>query len=190
MTSPSHLHTKARVQPSRNTYNHTYIKLLPGNPLLMIETLTATGWGKQGETLMATYKAVMRPALPYGRLMHPRPALTNCKSCIENCHRMLTRHKHTSAGQNTHTSHTRAPTAPRVTIQTKNTTSITPLTQTYNILQHSMAKNTIFNNRHKQTCAIYIPLGNNKILCIPLSHISSSEKLLSRLTDPCPTQKK
>ena len=33
-------------------------------PLQMIKTLTATGWGKQ-ETLMATYKAVMRPALEY-----------------------------------------------------------------------------------------------------------------------------
>ena len=39
---------------------------------------------------------------------------------------------------NTHTSHTRAPTAPRLTIQTKYITSITP--QTYNILQHSKAK--------------------------------------------------
>ena len=29
MTSPSHLHTQAHVQP-RNTYNHTYIKFLPG----------------------------------------------------------------------------------------------------------------------------------------------------------------
>ena len=42
-------------------------------------------WGKQKETLMATYKAVMRPALgmplPNGRLLHPRPALTNNKSC-------------------------------------------------------------------------------------------------------------
>ena len=32
-------------------------------PLQMIKALTATGWGKQKETLMATYKAVMRPAL-------------------------------------------------------------------------------------------------------------------------------
>ena len=51
-----------------------------------------TGWGKQKETLMATYKSVIRPALvyvssvypmplPYGRLLHPRPALTDCKSC-------------------------------------------------------------------------------------------------------------
>ena len=29
MTSPSHLHTQSRAQP-RNTYNHTYIKCLPG----------------------------------------------------------------------------------------------------------------------------------------------------------------
>ena len=29
------------------------------------KALTATGWGKQEETLMATYKAVMRPALEY-----------------------------------------------------------------------------------------------------------------------------
>ena len=32
--------------------------------LQIIKTLTATGWGKQ-ETLMATYKTVMRPALEY-----------------------------------------------------------------------------------------------------------------------------
>ena len=55
-------------------------------PLHMIKTLTATGWGKQNEKLMATYTTVMIPALwsmrlPYGRLLHPRPALPNCKSC-------------------------------------------------------------------------------------------------------------
>ena len=52
---------------------------------------------------------------------------------IENCHRMHTRQKHTtSALPNTHTSHTRAHTVPRLTIQTENTTSITSFTQTYN----------------------------------------------------------
>ena len=34
-------------------------------PLQIIKALTATGWGKQKETLMATYKTVMRPALEY-----------------------------------------------------------------------------------------------------------------------------
>ena len=75
---------------------------------------------------------------------------------------------------------------PLVTIQTENTTSITLLTQTYNVLQHSKAqKATIFNNDRyttnipphphtptphtvtttdiKQTCAIYIHLLS---LCI------------------------
>ena len=47
---------------------------------------------------------------------------------------MYTRHKHTtSAWLNTHTSYTRIPTAPRLTIQTGNTTSIS--SPTYNILQ-------------------------------------------------------
>ena len=34
-------------------------------PLQIIKALTATGCGKQKKTLMATYKAVMRPALKY-----------------------------------------------------------------------------------------------------------------------------
>ena len=34
-------------------------------PLPIIKALTATGWGKQKETLLATYKAVMRQALEY-----------------------------------------------------------------------------------------------------------------------------
>ena len=51
----------------------------------------------------------------------------------------------------------RALTAPRVTIQTENTTSITPLTQTYNILQHSKAKthyiqqHSLHNNHFHRT---------------------------------------
>ena len=32
-------------------------------PLQIIKALTATGWDKEKDTLMATYKAVMRPAL-------------------------------------------------------------------------------------------------------------------------------
>ena len=34
-------------------------------PLQIIKALTATGWGKQKDTLMVTYMAVMRPALGY-----------------------------------------------------------------------------------------------------------------------------
>ena len=46
----------------------TYIKNISVHthtPLQIIKALTAIGWGKQKETLMATYKAVMRPALQY-----------------------------------------------------------------------------------------------------------------------------
>ena len=54
-------------------------------PLQIIKTLTATGWGKQKKTLMATYKAVMRPALEYASSVWSPIAsstsLTNCKSC-------------------------------------------------------------------------------------------------------------
>ena len=54
-------------------------------PRQIMKALTATGWDKQKETLMATYKAVMRPALEYSSsiwsLLHHRLALTNCKSC-------------------------------------------------------------------------------------------------------------
>ena len=69
------------------TYNPLIhnISVQAHKPLQIIKALTATGWGKQKETLMATYKAVMRRLwsmpLLYGRLLHPRSALTNGKSC-------------------------------------------------------------------------------------------------------------
>ena len=109
MTSPSHPHTQARVQPINiyNTYSfcldktkqyhtksrqHNIALPMATHPkvlgltldqkltysthihnisvhahrlLQIIKTLTATGWVKQKETLMATYKAVMRPDLEY-----------------------------------------------------------------------------------------------------------------------------
>ena len=48
---------------SKLTYIHT-ISVQAHKPLQMITALTATGWGKQKETLGA-YKAVMIPALEY-----------------------------------------------------------------------------------------------------------------------------
>ena len=95
-----------------------------------------------------------------------------------------------------------------ITIQTENTTSITSLTQTHNILQQSKAKKTLSlttaatqqtshrpshshynlyktNMRHIHTSIVSRHLatrGNNKILRTPLPHISSSEDILPRLT--------
>ena len=68
----------------------------------MIKALSATGWGKQKEILMVTYKAVIETGswsmpLPYGRLLHRRPVLTNCKSC---------RMQHRTLTQGTHKTHT------------------------------------------------------------------------------------
>ena len=116
---------------------------------------------------------------------------------------MHTSHKHTtSACRNTHTSHTQAPTDPRLTIQTENTTSITSTTQTHNILQHFFNNGRYTTNiptdphtvtttdiktnmRHIHTYIVSRHLttrGKNKILRTPPPHISSSEEKLPRLT--------
>ena len=47
-----------------NTHIHN-ISVHAHKPLQMIKSLTSTGWGKHKETLVATYKAVMRPAQEY-----------------------------------------------------------------------------------------------------------------------------
>ena len=66
--------------------------------------------------------------LPYGRLLHPRPTLINymqntalrtATGCTQDAY---IQHPH---DETLNTPHTRASTAPRLTIQTENTTSIT-----------------------------------------------------------------
>ena len=53
-----------------STHIHN-ISVQAHKPLQIIKALTAAGWGKQKETLMATYKAVMRPALEYASSVWP-----------------------------------------------------------------------------------------------------------------------
>ena len=70
--------------------------------LQIIKALTATGWAKQKETLMSTYKAVMKPALEYSSsIWSPLASSTSinkpashAKRSIENCHRMHTNIQH------------------------------------------------------------------------------------------------
>ena len=52
---------------SKLTYStHIHdISVQTHKPLQMIKTLASTGWGKQKETLMATYNTVMRATLEY-----------------------------------------------------------------------------------------------------------------------------
>ena len=101
---------------------------------------------------MATYKAVMRPTLEYASsIWSPlasstsinklqvmqNAALRTATGCtnIQHLHDKYLYFPYTSTYSSTHHN------------TNKNTTSITHLTQTYNILQHSKAKNnTIFNN--------------------------------------------
>ena len=53
------------------------------NPLQMLKALTATGWGKQKETLITTYKAVMRPAQEYASsIWLPRASSTRINKLI------------------------------------------------------------------------------------------------------------
>ena len=62
----------------KKAYNNAH------KPLQIIKALTATGWGKQKETLMATHKEVMRPALEYASSIWSTLASstsTSCKSC-------------------------------------------------------------------------------------------------------------
>ena len=49
-----------------------------------------------------------------------------------------------------HTSHTQAPVAPHLTIETEDTTYITSSTQTHNIHHHLNAKSTVFSNAATQ----------------------------------------
>ena len=60
-----------------STHIHN-ISVQSHKPLQMIKALTVTGWGKWKETLMATYKAVMRPALEYASsIWSPLPSSTS-----------------------------------------------------------------------------------------------------------------
>ena len=56
--SGSYFRPKTRIQQTHSQHLRTRTQS-------STKALTATGWGKQKETLMATYKAVMRPALEY-----------------------------------------------------------------------------------------------------------------------------
>ena len=61
-THPTVLGLILDLKLTYSTHIHN-ISVQTHKPLQMIKTLTETGWGKQKETLMATDKAVMRPAV-------------------------------------------------------------------------------------------------------------------------------
>ena len=112
--------------------------------LNIMKTLTATGWGKQKETFMA--------AMEYASSIWSPLA---CSTSIKQLHFMQNAALRTATGctqdtnlQHLHDEHsyflyTITYSSTRHNTN-KSTTSITPLTQTCNILQHSKAKKIIY----------------------------------------------
>ena len=147
--------------------------------------------------------------LAYGRLLHPRPALTNCKS-YRMQHLELPHDAHKTQTYNIYmTKHSYFPymsnyCSARYNTNRKHNIHHTPYT---NILQHSKAKKTLsltttakhnhchtvtttgiktnMRHIHVHTSIVSRHLAtrdNNKILRTPPPHISSSEEIFSRLT--------
>ena len=118
-------------------------------PLQIIKAHTATGWDKQKETLMATYKAVMRPALEYASSVWSPIASSTSINKLQVMQNAALRTV-TGCTQDTNIKHLHDET---LTLpihehlqlhasQYKQTT--TSPTQTRNILQHFKAKKTLF----------------------------------------------
>ena len=118
--------------------------------LQIIKALTATGWGKQNETLMATYKAIMRPAVEYASsIWSPlasstsinklqvmqNAALRTATGCTQDTN---IQHQH----DETHT----LPIHEQLQLHTSQYKQKTqhPLHKRHNILQHSKATKTLF----------------------------------------------
>ena len=198
-----------------STHIHN-ISVQAHKPLQIIKALTTTGWGNQKETLMATYKAVMRPALEYAssvwspiasstsinKLQVMQNAALRTTGCtqdtnIQHLHDKtlaLPIHKHLQFHASQYKQKTQHPSHP---LHKRTTYFNTP-----------RLKNTIFNNgryttniptdphsvttrdiktnmRHIHTSTVSRHLatrGNNKILCTPPPHTSSSEEILPHLT--------
>src|SRR5688572_32150271 len=69
----------------------------------ILKALTSTSWGKQKETLLATYKTIILPVIelpgPFGTRSHltqsPKTA-DHPKQCSKSRHRLHTRYQHTA----------------------------------------------------------------------------------------------
>ena len=156
--------------------------------LQIIKALTATGWGKQKETLMATYKVVMRPALEYASSVWSAIASS---TSINKLQAMQNAALRTATGCTQDTTYN--------ICMTKNSHS--PYTSTYSstphntnrqhnihyiLYPHTVTTTDIKTNmRHIHTSIVsrhLATIGNTKILRTPPPHTSSSEERLSRLT--------
>ena len=167
-----------------STHIHN-ISVQAHKPLQIIKALTATGWGKQKETLMATYKAVMRPALYASSVWSPIASSTSIKQTasqaersIENCHRMhtmtqtyntcMTKHSHfpyTSTYSSMHHNTNKNTQHPSHPLHKHTTYFNTPRLKKPTIFKNGRYTTNIptdptlsLQQTQKQTCAIYIHL--------------------------------
>ena len=159
----THLKVMGLTLDPRLTYSTPIhnISVQAHKPLQMIKALTATGWGKQNETLMVTYKAVMRPALEYASsIWSPLASSTriNKLQVMQDAHKTQT--YNICMTKHSYLLYTRTYSYMRHNTNRRHNIHHT-LTQTYNILQHSKAiKNPLYltTAATQQTCAIYIHL--------------------------------
>ena len=93
-THPKVLYLTSDPKLTYSTHIHN-IAVEAHKPLQMIKALTATGWGKQKEILMATYKAVMRPALEHASSIWSPLA---CSTSINKLHVMQNAALRTATG--------------------------------------------------------------------------------------------
>ena len=163
------------------------------------------GWGTQKETLMATYKAVMRPPLEYTSSIWSRivsstsinKTARHAERSIEDCHRMHPRHKHTTSALRKHSHFPYTSTYSSTRHDTNRKHNIhhnplhkhipyfntpRPLHNTHSHRPHTVTTTDIKTNmRHIHTSIVSRNLssrGNNTILCTPPPHISISEDIL------------
>ena len=152
-------------------------------PLQIIKSLTATRWGKQKETLMAAYKAVMRPALEYASSIWSPLASSTSINKLQDLQLHTSQYKqktqHPSHPLHKHTTYFNTPRLKNTIFNNGRFTTNIPTGPTQSLQQ------TKTNMRHLHTSIVSRHLatgGNNKILCAPPPHISSSEERLPRLT--------
>ena len=137
------------------TYNkHIEITTTKAHKTIQIlKVLTSTTWGKQKETITATYKAITRPILEYvSTIWSPLASDTNINklqitqnTALKNSNGVYNRHKHTtSTRRNTQPTNKGTPPTTHITHKTKITTTHTPTTVQHN-KQHPDLRNLGFD---------------------------------------------
>ena len=151
-THPNVLGLTLDLKLTYSTHIHN-ISVQAHKPLQIIKSLTATGWGKQKETLMATYKAVMRPALGYTSSVWSPIASSTSINKLQVMQKTALKTA-TGCTQDTHIQHMH------------DETLTLPYTSTYSSTPHKT--NRKHNIHHLSTIRCeQIPILHNIVICAP-----------------------